>query len=510
MSPPPSGKARILGRYALYDEIASGGMASVHLGRLLGPVGFARTVAIKRLHPQFAKDPEFVSMFLDEARLAARIRHPNVVPTLDVVAEDKELFLVMEYVEGESLSRLMRLAKGRDERIPLDMIVAILSGVLQGLHAAHEARGEGGEPLGIVHRDVSPQNVLVGVDGVPRVLDFGIAKAAGRLQTTAEGQLKGKVAYMPPEQIQGAVTRRTDVYSVAVVLWEALVGERLFAGDNPVNTLNNVLTAVIDPPSTRVPSLPKSLDAVAMKGLARDPRERFATAKEMARALEQCARGASTSDLGEWVQSMARDTLSQRAVAVAEIESDSRGSKPSHLIHSSAPPPEPWIDVEPLLQSADLVTKAKVVPRRPDVKVGPEESSLSLARPTSAGSRGNGKTIALVTIIVVLAGALGVVLYRGNGEKSPVPTGVGAATTMEITGQGSGAGSASAATTPSVTALVSASLAPSAIAPTASTTTSSATTTTKGKPKPPRPTVSCNPPYVLDAKGNKRFKEECL
>ncbi|MEO7096005.1 MAG: serine/threonine-protein kinase, partial [Polyangiales bacterium] len=332
MSPPVSGKARILGRYALYDEIASGGMASVHYGRLLGPVGFARTVAIKRLHPQFAKDPEFVSMFLDEARLAARIRHPNVVPTLDVVAEDKELFLVMEYVEGESLARLLRLAKAKGQRIPLDMLVAIVAGVLHGLHSAHEARGEGGEALGIVHRDVSPQNILVGVDGVPRVLDFGIAKAAGRLQTTAEGQLKGKVAYMPPEQIQGAVTRRTDVYAMTVVLWEALVGERLFAGDSPINTLNNVLTSVIARPSARLPSIPRSFDDVVMKGLSRDPRERFATAKEMARALEQCERAASTSDLGEWVASMAGDTLSQRAVAVAEIESDSRGSKPAHII----------------------------------------------------------------------------------------------------------------------------------------------------------------------------------
>src|SRR5262245_3092434 len=179
---------RVVGRYALYGEIASGGMATVHFERLLGPVGFSRTVAIKRLHPQFAKDPEFVSMFLDEARLAARIRHPNVVATLDVVATKGELFLVMEYVQGESLSRLARAVMARGENLPPRIVASIMCGVLHGLHAAHEARDQRGEPLGIVHRDVSPQNVLVGIDGTARVVDFGVAKASGRHQSTRKGK----------------------------------------------------------------------------------------------------------------------------------------------------------------------------------------------------------------------------------------------------------------------------------------------------------------------------------
>src|SRR5688572_13695305 len=164
-------------------------MATVHFGRLVGPVGFSRTVAIKRLHERLARDPDFVAMFLDEARLAARIRHPNVVPTFDVVAMEQELFLVMEYVQGDSLSRLMKVVRARNESVDPAFAVTIMTGVLHGLHAAHEATNERGEPLGIVHRDVSPQNVLVGVDGVPRVLDFGVAKAAGRAQTTKDGQL---------------------------------------------------------------------------------------------------------------------------------------------------------------------------------------------------------------------------------------------------------------------------------------------------------------------------------
>ncbi|HEY6463032.1 MAG TPA: serine/threonine-protein kinase, partial [Polyangiaceae bacterium] len=246
---------RVVGRYALYDTIASGGMASVHLGRLLGHVGFERTVAIKRLHPQYARDPDFVSMFLDEARVVGRVRHPNVVPTLDVVAADGELFIVMEYVQGESLARLIRASGARGERIPPAFAATIVAGVLHGLHAAHEAKNERGEPLGVVHRDVSPQNVIVGTDGVPRVLDFGVAKAAGRIQTTREGQLKGKLGYMAPEQISGVVSPATDVYAAAVVLWESLTGRRLFLADGDAHLMKLVLEARIEAPSKVVPDL---------------------------------------------------------------------------------------------------------------------------------------------------------------------------------------------------------------------------------------------------------------
>jgi serine/threonine-protein kinase len=185
----PTAPLKILGRYAVYGEIASGGMATVHLGRLQGPAGFSRTVAIKRLHPQRARDPEFVAMMLDEARLAAGIRHPNVVSTLDVVASDGELFLVMDYVEGESLARLLKQSRAIGERVPLPIVSSIVTGMLWGLHAAHETKADDGTPLDIVHRDVSPQNVLVGIDGVARVVDFGVAKASRRVQGTESGQL---------------------------------------------------------------------------------------------------------------------------------------------------------------------------------------------------------------------------------------------------------------------------------------------------------------------------------
>jgi serine/threonine protein kinase len=318
--PLPQSEVRVLGRYALYDEIAAGGMATVHIGRLLGPVGFSRTVAIKRLHAQFAKDPEFVSMFLDEARLAARIRHPNVIGTLDVVALAGELFLVMEYVPGDSFARLWRSARESGKPIPLPIVSAILVGVLEGLHAAHEATNDRGEPLGIVHRDVSPHNVIVGTDGIARVLDFGVAKATGRLQTTREGQLKGKISYMAPEQVQGTVDRTTDIYAATVVLWEALTGRRLFFAENEARTLANVLYPRVEQPSRHARGIPARLDAVVLRGLDPNPAGRFATARDMARALQIAVPPAPAYEVGEWVQQTAGATVEMRARRVASIE----------------------------------------------------------------------------------------------------------------------------------------------------------------------------------------------
>ena len=318
---PGSGSTGRVGRYEVHTEIASGGMATVHIGRLLGPVGFARTVAIKKLHPPFAKDPEFVASFLDEARLAARIRHPNVVSTLDVVATGGELFVVMEYVPGESLAQLTRQAQARGERVPPSITAAIMVGVLHGLHAAHEARDEHGEPLGIVHRDVSPHNVLVGTDGGPHLIDFGVAKARGRAQTTREGQIKGKISYMPPEQLLGgAIDRRADVFAAAIVLWETLTGRRLFQGVDDGDVLARVLHQAVEPPSSCAPEITPEMDAVVLRGLSRDLAKRYATAREMALAIEAAEPLASPSRVGAWVESIAEEALAERSSIVEEVE----------------------------------------------------------------------------------------------------------------------------------------------------------------------------------------------
>ncbi len=310
---------REIGRYVLFGEIASGGMATVHLGGLLGPAGFSRTVAIKQLHPQFAKDADFTAMFSDEARLAARIVHPNVVPMLDVVSLEGELFLVMEYVEGEPLARLLRLADERGERIPVRITAAIASGMLHGLHAAHEAVSDRGEPLGIIHRDVSPHNVLVGSDGVPRLLDFGIAKAAGRLHTTREGQLKGKLPYMAPEQIRGTPSPLSDVYSAGVVLWETLAGRRLFKGDE-AQVLAAVLGDVVEPPSRHAQEVTAALDQLVLRAVDREPSRRFSSAREMALALEASTALASASEVRVWLEQLAAPSLAERRRCVAEIQ----------------------------------------------------------------------------------------------------------------------------------------------------------------------------------------------
>ena len=315
-------RPEIVGRYALYGEIASGGMATVHFGRLLGPVGFSRPVAIKRLHPHCAKDPQFTKMFIDEARLASRIHHPNVVSTLDVVATEGELLLVMDYVQGESLARLLRKAMDRAVEIPLRVTLSIMCGVLHGLHAAHEAKSEAGEPLEIVHRDVSPQNVIVGIDGTARVLDFGIAHASARLETTQEGHIKGKVTYMAPEQLAGNdVDRRADIYSAGVMLWELFAGKRLFTKADAHTVLMDKMFKPVERPSLHREDIPDALDAVTLHALEKDPNRRFATAREMALALEKYGPLATPSEVGAWVEATARDALSMRSMKVAEFES---------------------------------------------------------------------------------------------------------------------------------------------------------------------------------------------
>ncbi len=329
-----AGPERVIGRYALFDRIAAGGMATVHLGRMMGPAAFRRVVAIKRMLPRFARDQEFVRMFLAEARLTTRVRHPNVVSATDVVSEDGELFLVMDYVEGESLARLLEVGSAGAERAPVDVAVAIMSQALHGLHAAHEAKSETGEPLGIVHRDVSPQNILVGVDGLARVVDFGIAKAAGG-EETRRGVLKGKAAYMAPEQIRvERLDRRVDVYAAAVVLWESLAGERLFVAETSPEVFEKILASTPRPlVSSRRKDVSAALDAVVARGLARAPDERFATALEMAEALEAAVTPASPRAVSRWVESIASDTLRARRDRVAACEAapetaPSRASEP--------------------------------------------------------------------------------------------------------------------------------------------------------------------------------------
>jgi serine/threonine-protein kinase len=341
----------------MFGEIGAGGMATVHLGR--GPDG--DVVAIKRLKPYLAEEPGVVQWFLEEARLSARVRHPNVVATLDVVTHEGEVFLVMEYIEGVSLAFLLRTRSGPTASpaptIKPELTASIVSGALRGLHAAHEATGEMGEPLNIVHRDVSPQNILVGVDGTARVLDFGVAKALGRQQTTRDGAIKGKLGYMAPEQLSGrGVTRRTDVFAAGIVLWELLTGERLFARDDDAVTVTRVLMERVRPPSDVRPDVPRSLDPVVLRALERDPTKRYLSAHDMADALDAAMKPASSAAVGWWVRSIAADELARRAVLL-------RASSGQMPVKTAAPETSIYA-VDSATATVPIFEATPVVPRR--------------------------------------------------------------------------------------------------------------------------------------------------
>ncbi|WP_437759937.1 protein kinase domain-containing protein [Sorangium sp. So ce1389] len=543
---------RTLDRYTLHGVIASGGMASVHFGRLVGAHGFARTVAIKRLHPQFARDPEFSSMLLDEARLAVRIRHPNVVTTLDSVQADGELFVVMEYIAGESLSSLLRETGRRGVRVPQPVVASILAGALAGLHAAHEATAEDGAPLQIVHRDVSPQNILVGDDGIARVLDFGIARAAVRSQVSRVGQLKGKLSYMAPEQLRGApVDRRADIYAAAVVLWEVLTGRRLFTGECDAEIFGRILEGVIQPPSV-FGDVPPALDAVVLRGLEKDPDRRYATALEMAAALEEALPPASPRAVGAWVEATAGSLLEARAKSLAEIETSQRSAVPTPPPSSpavvEAPPSLRELDTRPSRPPGSLARAP-----RPSVTVATMTRTVedmarpasALATPISATAPSRRASAQLVRATTLAFGVSALVLALVIGKSCSVPPELDAPSADPASADAPSAPAVPAASAAapeaseaapgtseaapgapgaSEAALEAPATSASAAAPPASASAAaepgSVAQTTAAERAPgvraaapertARPRSRCVPPYYLDGNGIRRIKRECL
>ena len=430
----------------------------------------------------------------------------------------------MDFVHGESLARLIRVAMERRERIPPSIVATIMAGVLHGLHAAHEAKNERGEPLEVVHRDVSPHNVLVGVDGVARVLDFGVAKAAGRLQTTREGQLKGKIAYMAPEQIRGKVSRSTDIYAASVVLWEALASKQLFSGENEGQVLDQILRGCDVPPSAHAPDVPPSLDAVAMRGLNVDPALRYPTARDMACALEDAIAPAPASRIGEWVARAARQTLTERSARIARIESDSAmrpappfagpGSNPDVLAAMGSSPSVQarWDRQAP--------GGAAMQPGVADDIIPTQLSSGSVSAPGAppvAAKLGRMAWIVVAGGVVLVGGA--VALARGlwggapavspeSFAAAPVPsapvaveapsTAASAPATVDIP-----AAAPSSAPSASVVAPAMASVAPVPVV--ASSAPRGPATSNVARAA----TANCNPPYTINEVGHRVRKPEC-
>lgn len=353
---------RRIGRYDLLLPIARGGMGTVYLARAAGAAGFEREVALKLTHQHLRESETFATEVLAEAQIASRVRHTNVVPVLDVGEDEHGIFLVMEYVEGDSLAGLLK--KGREAGTPLPVRVGlrVLVDALAGLQAAHELTDEDGNPQHVVHRDFSPQNILVGLDGMSRLTDFGIARAASRASHTASGVVKGKAAYVSPEQAQDLpLDRRSDVWAAGVVAWELLAGRRMYPSDNEAAVLLKIVREAAPRVSSVVADVPPPLDEAIARALSTDRESRTATAHGFARDLALAARPfgllAETEEVVEWVTRLAGPALEQRRQASVGL----RRARPSDPSLAADAPPEP-----PSVPQSQIATVPPFRPRAVD------------------------------------------------------------------------------------------------------------------------------------------------
>ncbi len=314
MTPMSEDTSQTIGRYQLLARLATGGMAEIFLARQTGIGGFEKLVVVKRILPNLAREKAFVEMFLDEAVIAAQLNHPNVVQIYDLGQAGDDYYIAMEYLEGESLGHLAREGAGARKPLSPGLSAGIIAQVCDGLHYAHNFEDDNGKPLNIVHRDISPHNVIVLFSGMVKVVDFGIAKAATKMHQTRVGTLKGKLAYMSPEQCMGSeVDARSDIFSLGVVFWELLTSRRLFKRDvEPA-----MIRAIVDEPIPKVRdariSVPEKLAAIADRALEKDPQKRFPSASEMAAALRQYLRDESIEAQAEQISAYTHDVLGERA-----------------------------------------------------------------------------------------------------------------------------------------------------------------------------------------------------
>jgi serine/threonine-protein kinase len=434
----------------------------------------------------------------------------------------------MEYVHGASLSRLLRLSAERERPIQPDVTASIIAGVSHGLHAAHTATDRSEQPLSIVHRDVSPQNIMVGSDGVPRVFDFGIAKAVGRLQTTREGQIKGKLAYMAPEQLAGdTVDATTDVYATCVVFWEALAGRRMFKAEHEAQLLAQVLGGVTAPPSVHNPEVPTVLDELVMTGLHLDSAKRFGSARELAKAIEQAITLVTASEIGEWVQDLASDSLGELAQRVAEVESrtDIMTLGDDELPSSISGPQSAQAD-----DQDEIPTRLGEVPtssrEAAELPTGSSQlSSITVAKAVEQPPPPNRRLLLGVAVAsLVIGGATAAFTTRGVESTDGASTASGATDIVPEASATSIAASASVAL-PSPSSMSSASIVglpaeTSSVAP-SSRPPSSAAGPTTARPTSPKvaspmpsqsaaPADDCAMPYTLDADGIRIPKPKCM
>jgi len=439
----------VLGRYELLLPIAQGGMATVWAARQKGSRGFQKTVAIKTMLPTLSDDPQFEQMFLDEAALAAKIHHPNVAEILDLGEQDEILYLVMEWVDGEALSIVHKAVRKNNAQLPLRIALRIIIQACAGLHAAHELHDENDVPLELVHRDVSPQNILVTYDGIVKLVDFGVAKAVGRAggETTA-GQLKGKVPYMSPEQTRGGnVDRRTDIFAMGIVLYKLTTGLHPFLGENDLITMRNIITRPLLPPRVKNPSYPQELEQVLLKCLQKDPEKRYPTMIELGNALERAlnSMGVADDDIGGFVRTLMGDRGAKRRAALRDAvrSADERFATGSQLLPVPAAQVHENVSEIILTKMNSGVTTEELLPDRLSMTSSPGSRSSSFsaispppvvaneARPDEiAGMRRSRSGLFVGAGIAVAAAALAFFFLRpGRGGDT-----VGAATTAPPSG----------------------------------------------------------------------------
>jgi eukaryotic-like serine/threonine-protein kinase len=438
------------GKYQLLKRIGAGGMGQVFLART-ATQGFEKLVVIKRILPHLVEDEEFITMFFDEARIAARLNHPNLVQIFELGEADGSHYLAMEYVAGDDLRKAERFARNQSKPWPVGLCCRLIADSAAGLDYAHKLLGPTAEPLQLVHRDVSPQNILVGFDGAVKLIDFGVAKAVGRSQHTATGILKGKYAYMSPEQLEGApFDHRSDQFALGAVFWEILTGKRLFKGESDLMTMRLVRECNVPPPSRLVPGLPKALDGIVLRALAKDPKARFPEAAEFRMAIEdftlEHSIPASPAHLVAYVRKLYAERIAREADASTldelsgpnvfdDLPSRSQTSRSAQKKRSKSGSP-----------SRQNVPASKVG-GRPGSKVGsasaskpPKSGSASRSKEGTKRSRSAPETrrrtlpsmqaqrpSAPLSVLAVVAGALvaagAVFAYRYLAEEPPGPQG---------------------------------------------------------------------------------------
>jgi serine/threonine protein kinase len=452
-------------RYRWIAHLGEGGMAQVCLAYLRGNAGVAKLVVIKRLRADLAGDPQFTSMFVDEARLAALLNHQNVVHTYDVVSEGDSHFLVMEYLAGQSLSALYgRLGRAG---LPRDMHLHILSEVLAGLEHAHDLCDMNGQPLGVVHRDVSPQNVMITYEGQVKLVDFGIAKAAGAATVTQTGAFKGKLAYSAPEQIAAEhFDRRADLFAVGVLLWEALAGRRINEGRGESATLRARLEGTEPHIAEIAKDVPPDLAAICDRALSLRPDDRFPNASEMKRVLDAHVPGTQR----ERQQSLARlmsDTFS-------EARSESRRA------------------IEVALKDGPAKGSASTTGATPASSAKPLELDVTLGEALRSPNRRKPNRWLVPALAILAIGAIGVAIASRSSRGGDAPTGASSgAASASVASNSTAAATAPSAAVPSAT--VTASVA--AVAPT---TSASPAPSTAGAKKPPAGGVAPTKPGKPD------------